>query len=185
MAEQIIAEEWRTIFGFEGRYEISNHGRFRSVDRVIVCVGRWKKPVGRLYRGRIMRHWKQASGYQYATLAANGRKTYAGIHNLVLIAFVGQCPTGMECCHNDGSTSNNHVSNLRWDTHKANLADRIKHGTAPRGEASCRATITEKTAKKIKTIARQGVSLGAIAARFGVSKDVVSAIKHNRSWKHI
>lgn len=34
----------------------------------------------------------------------------------------------MEVCHNDGNPANNVVTNLRWDTKKANARDRLMHG---------------------------------------------------------
>ncbi len=49
------------------------------------------------------------------------------VHRLVLIAFVGDCPPGKECCHNDGDATNNRVENLRWDTRSANMKDRFTH----------------------------------------------------------
>lgn len=48
---------------------------------------------------------------------------------MVLEAFVGPCPIGYEGCHNDGDPSNNQVANLRWDTHRNNQLDQLKHGT--------------------------------------------------------
>ncbi len=51
------------------------------------------------------------------------------VHVLVLTAFRGHCPAGMEGCHNDGDPKNNRLSNLRWDTHSANQKDGFRHGT--------------------------------------------------------
>jgi len=45
------------------------------------------------------------------------------VHRLVLEAFVGPCPDGMEACHLDSDKTNNRVSNLRWDTHLENMRD--------------------------------------------------------------
>jgi len=50
------------------------------------------------------------------------------VHRLVLLAFVGAPPKGMEACHYDGDPQNNNLSNLRWDTAKENWVDRKRHG---------------------------------------------------------
>jgi hypothetical protein len=53
----------------------------------------------------------------------------AYVHRLVLKAFVGPCPEGMEGCHWDGDACNNKLDNLRWATHAENVEDSIRHGT--------------------------------------------------------
>jgi len=58
---------------------------------------------------------------------------------MVLEAFVGPCPEGMECCHRDGNPANNHVGNLYWGTRSENLYDAVRHGAhafASRSECS-------------------------------------------------
>jgi hypothetical protein len=59
-----------------------------------------------------------------------GRKDQRYIHRLVLEAFVGPCPDGMECRHLDGNPGNNRLDNLAWGTRAENQADSIRHETA-------------------------------------------------------
>lgn len=42
-------EEWRPVVGYEGRYEISNFGKIKSLDG----LGRWKNQRGRFLRQRM------------------------------------------------------------------------------------------------------------------------------------
>ncbi len=58
-----------------------------------------------------------------------GTKKQVYVHQLVLGAFVGPCPIGMECRHLDGNPSNNFLSNLRWGTHLENMEDMRRHGS--------------------------------------------------------
>lgn len=122
-------EEWRPVVGYEGLYEVSDLGRVRSLDRMI--PDRWGglRPV----KGKILAaNISPQTGYKTATLtdAAGGRKLYyALVHRLVLEAFVGPCPPGMECCHKDLDRSNEALSNLRWDTRSANTLDAVQHRT--------------------------------------------------------
>lgn len=53
------------------------------------------------------------------------------VHRLVLTAFVGPCPDGLECCHWDDNPAHNCLGNLRWDTRSANQVDRIRNGRNP------------------------------------------------------
>ncbi|MDP7729539.1 HNH endonuclease [Mycobacterium sp. TY813] len=51
------------------------------------------------------------------------------MHHLVLEAFVGPRPPGLEGCHGNGDPADNSVANLRWDTRSANVFDSVRHGT--------------------------------------------------------
>lgn len=51
------------------------------------------------------------------------------LHRVVLDAFIGPRPKGMEACHANGDPTDNRLVNLRWDTRSANAADSVRHGT--------------------------------------------------------
>lgn len=80
-----------------------------------------------MMRGRILKLDPNNRGYAQISVYADGRRTKYLVHRLVLTAFVGPCPDGMEGCHNDGDQANNSLANLRWDTPDANGADRVNH----------------------------------------------------------
>lgn len=66
-------------------------------------------------------------GYVIVGLDRNGHNVNRLVHRLVLEAFVGACPDGMEACHYpDSDKSNNRLTNLRWDTHVENIRDRVR-----------------------------------------------------------
>jgi hypothetical protein len=62
------------------------------------------------------------------TLSVDGDRKQCRVAPLVLEAFVGPRPPGMDCCHDDGDSTNDALSNLRWDTKRANQADTLRHG---------------------------------------------------------
>lgn len=68
-----------------------------------------------------------ANGHMQVSLSRPHKVVY--VHRLVLIAFVGPPPDGMEVCHNDGDPTNNVLSNLRWDTRTGNMRDAVDHRT--------------------------------------------------------
>jgi hypothetical protein len=118
-------ETWLPVVGWEGLYDVSDQGRVRSVDRIVrYSDGRQAK-----FRAQVLT-LKRNGKYRrlYVGLCRNGIHHYSYVHTLVLEAHVGPCPSGLECCHWDDDPTNNHVSNLRWDTRTANRQDALRNG---------------------------------------------------------
>ena len=125
--KQPTSERWKPVKGYEGIYEVSNHGRVRSLDRVVTYSdGRVRRHKGKILSAPLSR-----DGYPAVNLHTQGRLKKRTVHSLVAEAFVGPRPEGMEVCHNDGSKTNNHVDNLRYGTRSENMLDRVRHGTNP------------------------------------------------------
>lgn len=103
-------EKWRPIPGAALNYEVSDHGRVRRGNRIL--------------KTRSDDKW----GYVRISLRMREGVRKMRVHRLVLMAFVGPCPDGRECCHKDGNPANNHVSNLYWGTKSDNIRDCIRHG---------------------------------------------------------
>lgn len=72
-------------------------------------------------------------------------------------------------------------SHLRWDTRAGNLADKIAHGTQPRGEWCNLAKLTENGVREIRRLAGSETQR-SIAARFGIDQSTVSDIVRRKSW---
>lgn len=104
---------------------------------------------------------------------------------LVLAAFVGPRPSGMEACHNDGNALNNRPDNLRWDTKKNNEADKAIHGTKNIGVRNGRAKIGPKQVNQIRIMLEDGLSQKEIARRIGICQASVSHISTGALWKHV
>lgn len=129
-----IDEEWRPIPGFEGFYDVSSIGQVRSHPRHYP-VERKGKTFIQFRKGQLMKLRETRHGYLEVRLRARSRGTANSanlVHKLVLEAFIGPRPAGMQCCHNNGKRTDNRVSNLRWDTPSANMQDCIRHGTQPK-----------------------------------------------------
>ena len=115
------AEEWRTVPGYEGAYEVSSIGRVRSLARL--------DSRGRRRAARLLALVTQPSGHLTVALYRGGVRRTVLVHRVVLEAFVGPCPPGMEACHRNDIPSDNAVSNLRWDTRSGNQLDSVRNGT--------------------------------------------------------
>lgn len=122
-------EEWRPVVGWESSYMVSSLGRVKSLSRVVQQPNRWGTTTTRRIPERILVPGLHRRGHHRYILHAEGRKEYVQGHRLVLEAFVGPCPDGMECCHNDSDPGNNRVENLRWDTRSSNTLDAVARRT--------------------------------------------------------
>lgn len=112
-------ERWLPVKGWEHLYEVSNRGQVRSLPRQTV-----KGMLG----GRILKQSKDSSGHRKVTLSRSGKQLSKNVHELVAEAFLDPCPEGMEVCHGERGQDCNWASNLRYDTHEANMRDRLRDG---------------------------------------------------------
>ena len=120
-------EQWKPVYGYEGIYEVSSHGRVRSVDRTATRSGGQVHLKGKVLRTTLSKR----GGYPDVSLYAQGKRERRSVHALVAESFIGARPEGMEVCHNDGNPTNNHLDNLRYGTRSDNMLDRVRHGTNP------------------------------------------------------
>ncbi|MEV4127158.1 NUMOD4 motif-containing HNH endonuclease [Nocardia sp. NPDC049707] len=124
-ADSSAEERWLPVVGYEGRYSISSRGRVRSEDRFFLRNGYQVRVRSRILKPIVMK----SGGYHSVGLCANGSVQSRKVHALVLEAFVGPRPSGMEVCHNNGVPTDNRLENLRYDTASANQLDKVIHGT--------------------------------------------------------
>lgn len=120
-----MTEIWKDVVGFEGRYQVSNLGRVRSVDRPVrvVCKG---VDTFRIARGRLLRPGRAHSGH---VSVAIGKGNSRLVHQLVLEAFVGPRPKGMESLHLNHDPQDNRLLNLRYGTRSENIRMDYEAGT--------------------------------------------------------
>jgi hypothetical protein len=122
---EINGEQWLPVVGFEGSYEVSDHGRIRSLDRAISIPGRGLRQL----KGRVLAQTPDTGGRLTVDLRSNRVRRVARVHCLVLEAFVGPRPTpSMEGLHFDDNLINNHLTNLRWGTSTENSHDCVRNG---------------------------------------------------------
>lgn len=101
-----MKEIWKDVTGYEGRYKVSSLGRLMGPRGITLgSVG--------------------SRGYVQVCLRMPGERhgVTKNLHVLVAEAFLGNRPEGMHVCHSDGDKNNNSLSNLRYDTPKANWED--------------------------------------------------------------
>ena len=124
-----MEEQWRSVKGFEGRYEISSLGRVKSLERVEVN----KNGVEFNVPERIMKIGYDGNKYKSVGLSLNGTKKGFLVHVLIAVAFLGHKPDGTnKVCvdHIDNIKDNTYLSNLRLTTNRENSSKDKSGGTS-------------------------------------------------------
>lgn len=166
-----MSEIWKAIPGFEGLYEVSDQGRVRSLDRVVACCGPTKGSYLSKKKGRMLRPGRMPSGHLSVVLGRDAGSFC--VHVLVLLAFRGPCPVGLEVRHRNGVPSDNRLLNLEYATRTRNSQDKKHHNGARGYKLSPRQVAEIKKKLRYTT----GVEL---SRQYGVAQSTVSAIKTGR-----
>lgn len=119
----VPSETWKPVYGFEGFYEVSDHGRIRSLDRVVQ-----RSPHPQTIHGRVLKGSTAKSGHIQVRLknAGKGKSNY--VHRIVYEAFIGPIPKGLEVRHMNGIPGDNRLVNLRIGTRREQRLDDIRNG---------------------------------------------------------
>lgn len=85
----------------------------------------------RRVRGQVLKSQDSSKyGHQRVVLCdAEDNRCPRQVHQLVMLAFVGPCPPGMEVRHLDSNPRNNVLANLAYGTRAENARDRVLNGT--------------------------------------------------------
>lgn len=163
-------ERWKKVVGAEGRYEVSDRGRVRSVSHRVLCShGAHRISPGKLLSpGRMNR-------FGHVTVHL-GRKPGQGskcVHALVLEAFVGPRPKGFDACHKNGNGGDNRLCNLRWASRSENNRDITKHN---------RRKLSHSQADEIRLRREKGEKGSDLARKFGVSQSTIHSIVVGKSY---
>ncbi len=111
-------EIWRDIKNYEGHYQVSNFGRVRSLDRVIL-----KKNGHRQYtKGVLLRPSVSRTGYYHIVVRKNCKQKGNCVHQLVWDAFGDKPRNGkwLQVDHIDNIKANNGIDNLQLLTPRQN-----------------------------------------------------------------
>ena len=150
LAPVIVSEDWRPIPGHPG-YEASTQGRVRSTARVVPLAGMWG-PTNRKLASRILTPLRHTGGYTKLTLWSKGVGSQHLTHKLVLWAFVGIRPAGLEACHLNGIKTDNRLCNLKWGSRSENQAHRELHGTGRIGKRFTQNRLSSEMVERVRSL---------------------------------
>ena len=165
-------EIWKDIPGYEGRYQVSNTGKVKSMN-----YGRTSVP-------RILTLHDNGSGYQRVLLYNDNKKRREyRVHRWE--AFNGPIPEGLQINHKDENKSNNSLENLEIMTQKQNLNYGTRNIRITRSLGKPIAQIDIATGKILK----EYPSLNCAIKEYGMSVFYAVNRRHEQAygfkWKYL
>jgi hypothetical protein len=146
-----------------------------------------------LRTGNIIRPAASRGGYLVLVLQCrpgrpDARKSTVRVNKVVLEAFTRfkpKDPRKIHAAHKNSIRDDNRIENLYWATYAENLADKIRHGKIPKGEASKRSKLKEHEVRLIHKLANEGVPTRVLGNRFKISAHHATCIRDKRTWRHL
>jgi hypothetical protein len=158
-------EQWLPVPGYEGLYEVSDHGEVRPAQRTL-------------------KQNPNTHGYLCVTLSKKGRTQTVAVHTLVMAAFEGPRPPGQQVRHGPRGQQDNFRDNLSYGSPPENQLDRVRDSTDNRGEHSANAKLTETIVAECRRRYAAGEKQIDLAREFGVSSGQMSMIIRGKRWAH-
>lgn len=112
-------EIFKQIDGFEG-YEISNIGRVKTLDRILIRKSKLGLDFEYRMKGRFLKLKTDKDGYKNVTIFANKKEYTFKVHRLVAMAFLPNPENLPIVNHKNMKVDDNRVENLEWCTYSYN-----------------------------------------------------------------
>lgn len=171
-----MKEVWKDIEDYEGLYQVSNHGRIRSLGHDTWHTGRILKP-----------HLDGKGNYYVICLHKNKTLKHCLVHRLVAQAFIPN-PNNLPCVnHKDEVKTNNRADNLEFCT----ISYNARYGMASRNQLDARKMSGGITAEKAViqydmdgNIIAEYVSIMDASRTLGINKTSISNCCHCKLGKN-
>lgn len=167
-------EVWRSI-PFVDDYAVSDLGRImRTTDGV------------HTYAGRILMPTLAKTGYYVIRIRVDGVRKILRVHTLVMRAFVGGYPQGLQIHHRNGVKTDNRLENLEYVTASENTSHAYRTGlTLPlKGERCPASRLTQAQVNEIRSLYdMRAIPVKEIAKRFNITPNHASEIGRRKVWK--
>lgn len=179
-----MQEIWKAVPGYEGKYEVSNLGRVKSLARKFYC----KNGITNQVRERILKPGTDGSGYFRCALCSDKKLTTFKVHRLVARAFVsGETKERFQVNHKDGNKKNNRSDNLEWATVSENCQHSFDIGLQKpkRGMLNGHSKLKDSDIPKIRKMFESGMTSRQIASFYKMDKTIFLDIKNGKCWSHV
>jgi len=159
-----MSESWKPVDGYEGVYEVSDHGNVRRVSK------------SRGSGGGVLALKNHTMGYLRVTLSHRNEQKQVLVHRLVCRAFNGP-PSHADSPvnHIDGDRQNNRPANLEWTTPTTNNL----HSRAVLGNGR---KLSDENIVDIRKRYAAGSKQSDLAVEFGVSQPTIGQLVTGVTW---
>lgn len=166
-----MQEEWRSVVGYEGLYEVSNLGNIKSLKKKNVTSN------------KILKLSLNKYGYSCTCFIKNKKMKNFLAHRVVAQAFIPNPINKATVNHKNGIKTDNVVTNLEWCTMEENRKHAIDTGLIDikKGYFSNK-KLTEKDIIDIRTSTLRQTDL---ARKYNVGRSNICLILQRKSWKSI
>ncbi len=167
-------EQWKSVIGWEGIYDVSNEGRIRRI-----APGKKTRP------GRILKpHKRKNDGRLTVALSYHGKRFDGNLHSLVASTWIGPRPPGMEIDHIDGNPENNNIANLEYVTPQENMKRAYKLGLV-KLKFGIEHYLAKLTIDQVRIIRSCTAPSTLLARVFSVTPITIRQVRRGLTWKHI
>jgi hypothetical protein len=173
-------ERWLPVVGWEGLYEVSDQGRVKSLDRVVMQANGKTRSL----RGKVLKAGVNSEGYLVVRPSRAPRVKTLKVAAIVAAAFIGPRPAGLVILHGEGGKLDNSLSNLSYGTCKENEADKLRDGTHNRGERHACAKLTREQvlfARK-EAASKPSEVIARLAKQWGVHQGTLRQAVRGENW---
>jgi hypothetical protein len=180
----IDKEIWKDVVGYEGYYQVSNHGRAKSVLRVI----QRSNGISQTINEKILKASPSVVGYPVVTMSKDKNYKKAYVHRLIAESFIPNPENKSEVNHIDGNKENNHVDNLEWVTPSENCQHAYNTGLshAEYGERTEQSKLSNNDVLDIVNAYRLNIfTQKEIADAYDVGESTIASILLGRWWNKI
>src|SRR5690349_13431876 len=178
-------EVWKDVIGYEGRYQVSNNGRVKSLARLADPIEGFGGTTVEIPIPEKIMAQSTVKGYKKVCLNKQGVEKSVSVHRLVAIAFIPNPDNKRTVNHKNGIKKDNWVENLEWNTYSENIRHAVNTGLKPttKGEAIGTSKLDEIQVLTIRSLADNREMLQPdIAKYFGVSVGTIETIKARKTW---
>ena len=181
MSDDIITVQYRDILDFPG-YRAGDDGTIWSAWRQMPLPGKKGTKPYISDRWKQLKTWPHRYGYPMVLLRRDKKSFRFAVHALILTTFVGPCPEGMECCHEDDDGTNAKLTNLRWKTHKQNMQDAASRKRIPMGAKHHSTKLTAALVDEIRRRIANGDKKIDISKELNISRNLIWRVDKRTSW---